>query len=404
MSREERPRRAPTLGGVIVGIWALPAAILTLYPFDVEVATRAFGPIGTSDLVANVLLFLPLGVGLWLSGLRAIQCALIGLAASGFIELAQLIVPGRVSTPRDLVMNTVGAYVGAVLTGVVFRLRGAQRTGPLVAISAFLAVAAVAATGALLAPRLPPMAMYAQWTPDFPHFDRYEGKVTDVRLGDEPLPYATIAQPARVRRLLMNAAHLTVKATAGPPTARPAPVFSIYDRDYGEVLLIGVDGEDAILRRRTLSADLRLAQPTLRVRGALAGVKAGDPLTLAAWFLGNGTACLQVNDTSHCDLGVTVGLSWAVLRYPQRLGPVIEPIARPIWMGLLLLPLGFWSRRSRATVLAWLATGLGIAVAVRLTPLLDPTLLEIGGGLAGAALGVWLSRKARAHAARAEQS
>ena len=120
MSREERPRRAPTLGGVIVGIWALPAAILTLYPFDVEVATRAFGPIGTSDLVANVLLFLPLGVGLWLSGLRAIQCALIGLAASGFIELAQLIVPGRVSTPRDLVMNEAASVLaGQFIVGDV---------------------------------------------------------------------------------------------------------------------------------------------------------------------------------------------------------------------------------------------------------------------------------------------
>ena len=239
MSPGELPRRAPTLGGIIVGIWALPAAVLTLYPFDVEVATRAFGPMGASDLFANVLLFLPLGVGLWLGGRRALQCALIGLAVSGFIELAQLIVPGRVATPRDLVMNSFGAYVGAVATGIVFRLRGATRTGPLVAFSAVFAIAVTAFTGAVLAPRLPKQALFAQWTPDFPHLDRYRGTVTAARLGDEALPYAAIANPDRVRRLLVNAARLHVKAKAGPPPARIAPLFSIYDAEYAEVVFVG---------------------------------------------------------------------------------------------------------------------------------------------------------------------
>ena len=52
MSPGELPRRAPTLGGIIVGIWALPAAVLTLYPFDVEVATFQ----AVADPQINVLL------------------------------------------------------------------------------------------------------------------------------------------------------------------------------------------------------------------------------------------------------------------------------------------------------------------------------------------------------------
>jgi len=144
-----------------------------------------------------------------------------------------------------------------------------------------------------------------------------------------------------------------------------------------------------------------MAQPTLRVRGALAGVSPGDPIEITAWFPDNGTACLVVNGDQRCGLGITAGLGWAVLRYPQRLGPILEPFARPVWMGLLLLPLGFWSRRSRATVLAWIAAALGIAIAVRLTPLLPPTALEIVGAICGALVGGWLSRFARAHAERA---
>jgi len=86
------------------------------------------------EAVANVLMFVPLGVfGVWILGdwrelihepgplsrkslsLVAIHVMLIGAAFSGLIELTQLRIPGRVSSFDDILHNTLGAVIGTLL-------------------------------------------------------------------------------------------------------------------------------------------------------------------------------------------------------------------------------------------------------------------------------------------------
>ncbi|WP_133176438.1 VanZ family protein [Nocardioides currus] len=79
-------------------------------------------------LLLNVLLFVPLGVGLALvTGWRWWQVCLAAAAASTALELLQLVLP-RDADPVDVLTNTLGAAVGALV--VTACVRRPSRRGP----------------------------------------------------------------------------------------------------------------------------------------------------------------------------------------------------------------------------------------------------------------------------------
>ncbi|MFH8249264.1 VanZ family protein [Microbacterium sp. B2969] len=73
----------------------------------------------TIEFLANIAMFVPLGVltALLISRRNRWMLLVIGTAASGFIELMQLLfLPERYADWRDLVSNTIGFLLGAGLT------------------------------------------------------------------------------------------------------------------------------------------------------------------------------------------------------------------------------------------------------------------------------------------------
>jgi glycopeptide antibiotics resistance protein len=66
---------------------------------------------------ANVLLFVPLGLlSIHALGRHLWQPALgLGVGYSAFIELSQLLLPGRVADPADVLMNGLGTSLGAMI-------------------------------------------------------------------------------------------------------------------------------------------------------------------------------------------------------------------------------------------------------------------------------------------------
>jgi VanZ family protein len=91
------------------------------------------------DLVANIGLFVPLGVAYaWGSAGRrvAAQAAMAGLACSLAAELAQVFMHGRAPTVTDIIANTTGAWLGARWVvarrrrSVAFAPRAAATTAP----------------------------------------------------------------------------------------------------------------------------------------------------------------------------------------------------------------------------------------------------------------------------------
>jgi glycopeptide antibiotics resistance protein len=77
------------------------------------------------EVAANVVMFVPFGV-LALAAyrwMRVWSATLAGLVTSGIIEGVQLFLPTRYSTISDLIANTAGALLGALL---VVGVRGAR--------------------------------------------------------------------------------------------------------------------------------------------------------------------------------------------------------------------------------------------------------------------------------------
>lgn len=86
------------------------------------------------EFAANVIMFVPLGLFLvLLFGRRQWWLAIgLGLAPTGAIEFAQQFIANRVSDPRDIVANGIGAIVGtlvalALKAAKARRIRSASR-------------------------------------------------------------------------------------------------------------------------------------------------------------------------------------------------------------------------------------------------------------------------------------
>src|SRR5690606_22123238 len=97
----------------------------------------------------------------------------------------------------------------------------------------------------------------------------------DVELAGLRLPPPRLDDSPRVARLLRDGQPLRVTAIAGTPPPSLASIFSIHDDRRREIILIGAEGDDLVLRVRTRAAALRLDHPDLRLPGALADFRPG---------------------------------------------------------------------------------------------------------------------------------
>lgn len=123
------------LGRAVLGYLALTTAVITLAPFRFQL-TPAHGItwIWTwSDLVMNVLMFVPFGFVHQLTRPRGApadwsRVLRLGAALSGAIELAQLFAPDRFSSLLDVATNTAGALLGAALFARLARVVDSENT------------------------------------------------------------------------------------------------------------------------------------------------------------------------------------------------------------------------------------------------------------------------------------
>jgi glycopeptide antibiotics resistance protein len=77
------------------------------------------------EVAANVAMFVPFGV-LALTAyrwMRVWSATIAGLVTSGIIEGVQLALPTRYATVSDLIANTAGALLGALLVAAIRRAR-----------------------------------------------------------------------------------------------------------------------------------------------------------------------------------------------------------------------------------------------------------------------------------------
>ena len=190
---------------------------------------------------------------------------------------------------------------------------------------------------------------------------------------------------------------VTAIAARRPP-GRPSPLLAILDARQRPVLIIIVDRTDLGVRYATRAGELRLEQPDLRWRHALAPpqIAPGDTFTVQTWR-GERGSCLGVNSERRCGLGYTIGDGWKLTFYPEHFPGWALTLLNAFWVGGWLLGVGYWGGRARGEGRRGAAKG-GVAIGVAmLGMLLVPALsglnatplVEWIGGAAGI-VGGWV--------------
>jgi VanZ family protein len=130
----------------LCSVWLLTVALIVLWPTPVDRASGGWLRAVLRDLYAhglptsvtytavefasNVLMFVPFGLFWFILAPRGWRWvgALAGMTLSVAIEVTQLVLlPQRVSTPWDVLANTLGAALGALFGWTLVRLRVSRR-------------------------------------------------------------------------------------------------------------------------------------------------------------------------------------------------------------------------------------------------------------------------------------
>jgi VanZ family protein len=374
----------------------LAVAGLTLFPTPVPpgLSARKFVVLGSlADLLRNIALFLPIGVALALRGAGSRTAWLGSLALAAVIEIAQIAIPGRSTSPDDALANALGAGLGhALVRAAPAWLRPARATARRLELAAGLAFAsAVALTGLLTAPALTDGPWYAHWNPLLETVVPYPGPLRAASLAGAPLAHGPIADPAGARRALESGEVLEVSLIASGRADGFEAIFLISDARDREVALLALDRDDLVFRYRSRAQALGLEAAVLRVADAWLDTVPGSPVVLSFWRAG-GTVCLARDQSRFCRLAFSVGSGWRlvlpVLSFPARLEPVFDLL----WLAALALPIGLWCRRDLSSALMPLLAVAALLGIPCLGWLATPTLcLALAAG-AGWGIGFVLAR------------
>ncbi|MGE0354920.1 MAG: VanZ family protein [Gemmatimonadales bacterium] len=343
--------------------WALIAA-LTLYPNPSAVPLVAATPVwcivcgrlGLVDVLLNVILFLPLGAGLGVLGLRFRHAVLLLFGTTLAVEVLQLWIPGRDSSLSDLLSNTLGGSLGFLLATTWRRLLlpapAPARRLALGWMGGWLGLQLFSSWA--LQPSMPRSTYFGQWAPELGQFDQYTGRVDSVTLGGLPLGGTALPETDSVRALLLRGgALLRVRALSGTPTERLAPIFSIFDDAQRNILLLGEIGRDVVYAERDRLARLRLRSPVFLLPYALPAGP-GLPVTLEATRRDGRieirtayTTADSVTHTAQVTMQLSPSWSWAfVLPWGHTLG-METGVVTMLWLAVLFLPAGYWTHRAR---------------------------------------------------------
>ena len=137
MAEGRASRRRWVVAGLAV--YALVVGLVLLLPVSYSGIVNAIGDrlrddlgatwfgYGWIEFGANILMFVPLGFLLTLLFRHPWYGVVLALVLSAAAELAQIVIPSRQPTVRDILANTLGAALGAALAWL-FVLRVQHRT------------------------------------------------------------------------------------------------------------------------------------------------------------------------------------------------------------------------------------------------------------------------------------
>lgn len=379
---EHRLQRAFAVSCVVAGGCAI--ALATLIPLpdqataSAETALFCFpcGEIGAVDVVVNILLFLPLGLGLRLVGIRWGRAVLIAALVSGLVEFLQgTVIPGRDAAFSDIGSNSIGGALGVSLGGIFWRLTYPSRrvARRLAWTWAGVIITVMGGSAYFLLPSWPATPWWGQWQPRHLHTDNFLGTLVDARIAGIPIPADSLRSGDSIRTALRAGAPLEAVIVTGPPTATIAPILRLAFND-NEVAMISQSRRDIVLRIRLRTADALLKTPSVRLAGVLPAT-AGDTVRIAASYFSH---TYRIRATVHGTVFEGQGTMHPAFGWTTLL-PIdyaIDDDARwfaALWLAVLFLPIGYWlslpnadwsrSRRGAPLVLALIGALAAVPIA-----------------------------------------
>jgi hypothetical protein len=213
----------------------------------------------------------------------------------------------------------------------------------------------------------------------------FAGRVTSLSLADSALASGRVRSD-RIRAALERSATLRVRGIAGPPTEAAGPFVDIRTTDGTRVLTLLADHRDVIVEMSSWASIHGLRPPRLRVAGALDSIRPGDPFDIAlSGGSGGDRRRLCVNGLVYAVPSATLGLGWTPLVHTQAFPGWLMRLSAFLWIGMLIYPVGFWSRRTVGiAALAAAALTLTLVWGIPLlTGLAASGSLEFGAALCG---------------------
>lgn len=413
----------------------IPAAVLVAATIVIAAVTLRPGPwgptqsrfclicgqYGTVDALLNVLLFMPLGVGLGLMSVKPARAIVVMIAYSIAIEALQLrIIPGRDASAGDVITNSLGGALGYLL-GMSWPavLAPAARSAARLA-GAWLGIWVLAqvlvAYSFVPSPTAPPY--YGQI--DRPRgFSRpaFPGNVLAATVGGLPLARGALPEAPRLASLLSgdSGATFRVLARSGGPVAGRAEIAVISGPGMARIAGVEQDGAAVVFGVRTGADRLRLRTYRYRLPEVFRPGSSGDDSVVV-----EGRFTRRV-----VNLSATVGGERRARQFVPRLSQgwilftplrvyvdddALEVTASLLFTALVIAPAGWWiafavagRARARRVAAVWLL--LVVACGYGLIPgtygLQAAQWWEWGAALTGAALGIVTGAGMRRRFARA---
>jgi hypothetical protein len=317
----------------------------------------ACGDLGGAGAIQNILLFLPLGIGLAISGFSGKRAVILMFALSALIETAQLFIPGRDSTIGDVLTNSLGGALGFALAQyTVILLRPPTRIAMALTVgwsAVWLAIQTASAFG--FSPAFPRSPYYGQIARCLGNFEQFRGRVLHTSIGDVAVDDMRFKDSPRVRELLTGGAAVTTVVLPSGAAPGIAPIVRVADSSQREIMLLAQRGPDLLFGVRTGAAVLRFRPPVFSlpdVFQAATSVDGGirpDTLTVIAHLSAHEVSMdARARTRYYRRIPVSSALGWTMLLPFQWFieGTRAELVVSAIWIASLLLPIGYWLGRA----------------------------------------------------------
>lgn len=302
------------------------------------------GPFGVADVVRNVLLFVPLGFVLPRALGSYWRAFLAMVLLTVCIEAGQIMIPGRDSSPVDVVFNSLGGALGitAFATAGTWLPRSHSPRLGLVGgyVTLLLGSAAVLSLGA--GPAFPEGTLIGQWAPVRLEYVPFSGLIHSADIEEAPVPAWAIPNGRSTFARFLEGGRLNVRFTRGTFDRGTQLLLRVVMPSQTELLMVGIKGDGVVVRPRTGFARWRVFEPTTVIPGVLAAAPPGGHVALSV-FRDDDQYCAAVHEGApSCAPAVTTGRLWTLVVNAGRWCPSALAFAVAVVLILAGLPLGWW--------------------------------------------------------------